>query len=289
MSCNKECSEILDNTSGGWTAKLQLVSSFEVEIKQRYVNFREGRSPLENFSEQAALAMIAAMHLILRRPPYLQHPHFVPPSDDFDVLGQATEALQHELEIKSVEFAPWRWKSWVQWYALAVVLAELCSEPAGTRFDTAYTVAEQMFSQYASLIADSETGKLWKPIAKLMRRVRHIKLSHSTPPDSSRSTASAQTTFLPRPSQSSSFTCTNESPDLSMSMSWALNSGAIHDGDKNTYLAGAEQITEMDENSCLDWFTFMNEVNANYSLSAGDDSFWVAGLHYTQQDDLDKL
>ncbi|KAG9190605.1 hypothetical protein G6011_08693 [Alternaria panax] len=37
----------------------------------------------------------------------------------------ATEALEQHLRPMPVELQPWAWKNWVQWHALAVLLAEL--------------------------------------------------------------------------------------------------------------------------------------------------------------------
>ena len=38
--------------------------------------------------------------------------------------------------------------------------------------ERAYAVARESFASYAKLVADEESGMLWRPIAKLMRRVQ---------------------------------------------------------------------------------------------------------------------
>jgi hypothetical protein len=88
--------------------------------------------------------------------------------------NQIKYRLLYLLDLFVAECA-WAWKNWVQWHALAVVLAELTIHPQGERFNWAYSVATKSFEHYARIIADSESGMLWKPIAKLMRRVKRIK------------------------------------------------------------------------------------------------------------------
>jgi hypothetical protein len=98
-----------------------------------------------------------------------------PSNDEFNVLEVATEVLERNMRLKVPEIAPWAWKSWVKWYALALVLAELCGQPEPMLAERAFYVAKESFENYAPLIADAEAGMLWKPIVKLMRRVKHIR------------------------------------------------------------------------------------------------------------------
>jgi hypothetical protein len=62
----------------------------------------------------------------------------------------------------------------VKWFALAVVLAELCTA-RGSSADRAWIVAQQSFDDYATVVADTKSGLLWRPIAKLMQRARKLR------------------------------------------------------------------------------------------------------------------
>ena len=73
------------------------------------------------------------------------------------------------------EFNPWAWFTWVKWYALAVLLAELCGPIKGPEADLSYVVAQKIFIEYAQVVADSQSGMLWRPIVKLMRRVQKLR------------------------------------------------------------------------------------------------------------------
>jgi uncharacterized UPF0160 family protein len=92
-------------------------------------------------------------------------------------MEAATKVLEQHSQAMPAELQPWAWKNWVQWHALAVVLAELTVRSQDRSSDRAYSVAAQSFRHYARLVADSESGLLWKPIARLMRRVQRMRQS----------------------------------------------------------------------------------------------------------------
>ena len=175
MRTQKRALSIPDTNHDAWIRKLELVTAFQQDVQTKYGNLPPNASALQRFAAQAAFALTTAMQLILRRPPYKQSRNIVPANDEFGILENATRALEAELGAKATDFAPWAWKSWVQWYSLAIVLAELCSQPHGEKQDYAYEVAVQVFDRYSMLIADDDHGALWRPIAKLMRRVQQLR------------------------------------------------------------------------------------------------------------------
>ncbi len=246
MVCQKKMISMPDSAEDGWAARLQLVLAFERSIKQDYFNVREDAQPFEKFTEQMAKGIISSMHLVLRRPPYKQYPGLVPLSDDFNVLEHSTKLLQQELEIKSTEFAPWAWKSWVRWNALAIVLVELCSQPPGESYDAAYATAVQSFNQYSGLIADTKTGMLWKPITKLMRRLQQLKHSNCT---------SEQASDMASRFDADTSMCSTAS-DFSMS-----NLGGHA---KDTYYPQGDQPIVTSGDAQIDWFTFTDSISVDW-------------------------
>lgn len=133
-------------TEEQWKEKLQLLLDFETSMQQSYFGISDSARPLEKLAKFAAMEITVSMHLLLRRPPYRQNREAVPPWDNFDVLEVATIVLERHLQVKSEEFAPWAWKSWVQWHALGVVLAELSSRQPGPDTDRHYLVACRCFN-----------------------------------------------------------------------------------------------------------------------------------------------
>lgn len=116
------------------------------------------------------------MRLLLHRPLYKRnnqtHRTSIP---EIDILATATEVLERsQYKRFSGEFIQWAWFSWVKWYALAIVLAELCVAQGPTA-EHSWAVAQRSFDDYARIVADTKTGLLWKPIVKLMHRVKEIR------------------------------------------------------------------------------------------------------------------
>lgn len=135
--------------------------------------------PIQDFTVAVAEESLVAMRLLLYRPLHKRGNGYVPPeygpTERFDLLATATEVLERSQAKRNAAFAQWAWFSWVKWYALAVVLAELCSARDGELADRAWRVAQASYDNYAKLVADTESGLLWKPIMKLMRKVQQVK------------------------------------------------------------------------------------------------------------------
>lgn len=256
MVCQKNVLSVPDGAEDGWATKLQLVLSLERSIKQDYFHASEDAPPFERFTEQVAKGIIASTHLLLRRPPYKQHSGLVPSSDDFNVLDHSTRILQQDLASKSTEFAPWAWKSWVRWNALAIVLVELCSLPPGETYDAAYSVAVQSFNQYSSLIADTEAGMLWKPITKLMRQLQQLRHSNYR---SEQTSSLANTLETPMSFNTSDFSIPN--------LAWNLDA-------ENAFIPQGDQTTATSGDAQMDWFTFTDSMNIGYSIDGEHDLFW---------------
>lgn len=183
MMCQKQmCNSaaMYTNYSDEWKRRVCLVSEFESSMRQKYFGISDHASPIEQITKLASREIVANMHILLRRPPYVSDRNIVPPDDEFDVIRVATEVLERSLQLKTPRFSQWAWKSWVKWYVLAVVLAELSAQHESSMFDQAYDVARQSYEQHRQLIADGEKGMLWRPIVKLMRRVTQLKEARAT-------------------------------------------------------------------------------------------------------------
>ena len=180
MLCQRKIYELSRDGISNWSQRLQLVKDFGTYVKE--ISFRIGSSPapMDLLLMVSGKKIHASLELLLRRPPYRQPFNAVPLSDGFDIMLAATNVLEHHLQASPPELSPWAWKNWVQWHALAVVLAELLERSSGPQTDSALAVATGSFHHYAHIVADSQTGLLWKPIARLMRRVQCIKQGSTT-------------------------------------------------------------------------------------------------------------
>ncbi|KAF2027988.1 hypothetical protein EK21DRAFT_70812 [Setomelanomma holmii] len=182
MICQRRFYELSGSTVdpwGSWSTKLEVLARFELYVSRTTSHIDDFSSPLEKFQKISGDKILVSLQLILRRPPYKQTRNVIPPWDNFDVLVEATNVLEHHLQPMSDDLKLWAWKNWVQWHALAVVLAELLVRPKGALSERAYAVATKSFHYYARVVADSDSGMLWRPIAKLMRQAQRVRQSAS--------------------------------------------------------------------------------------------------------------
>lgn len=178
MICQRklyELSQLPQDERNHWQKKLDVIAKFEEAVSHRNSKIGERVGPLERLQIISAKQITVSIQLLLQRAPYRQHHPAVPPGNEYNVMEAAIEVLQQRLQATSPELRPWAWKNWVQWHALAVLLVELTVQSHVSISDTAYKVATKGFRRYARLVADSQAGLLWKPIARLMRQVQRMK------------------------------------------------------------------------------------------------------------------
>ena len=66
----------------------------------------------------------------------------------------------------------WLFKTYVPWHALAVTLAELCTQPQNSLADRAWEIIESRFKDWNGRAADIKEAMLWGPIKNLLARAR---------------------------------------------------------------------------------------------------------------------
>ena len=159
--------------------QLATLADFESVVKRIQSQYGTAPTKIQAFTVSVAQESLVAMTLLFHRPLHKRGKNQEACSDNQvsnnEILIMATEVLERSQTKRSwFQFAQWAWFKWVKWFALAVVLAELCTA-RGSSADRAWTVAQQSFDDYATIVADSKSGLLWKPIAKLMQRARSIR------------------------------------------------------------------------------------------------------------------
>ena len=58
------------------------------------------------------------------------------------------------------------------------MIAELCVQTEGPKVESAWDIAEMAFKETGRHIADSEYGRLWHPIRRLMNKAQAIRKKH---------------------------------------------------------------------------------------------------------------
>ena len=168
-----------------WIERSRLLSSFEEQIQSVAHLTPVSQSAFQNYALACLDGIVLSMQLLLRRP-VLKTEIGPPPVDDkFDVLDTATRVLQRSSAKHMVpEFEQWSWYAWVPWFALAIVLAEICGRPAilasssdraeAEKIEHSWAVAKMAYEQYSQTVADGDSGLLWAPIVRLMTKAREI-------------------------------------------------------------------------------------------------------------------
>lgn len=152
--------------------QINTLAEFENYVDQLQAQLHTSSTTIAAFTVAVAQESLVAMRLLLHRPLHYQGsgPKELNkgPFDGHELLRTAVSVLERSQSKRSwAQFAQWAWFKWVKWYALAVVLVELChSDPA----HYAWPIAERSLDDYASIVADSDSGLLWLPIKRLMHK-----------------------------------------------------------------------------------------------------------------------
>jgi hypothetical protein len=153
-----------------WAQRHSIVEDCARTLREGYLKYCDPADTFQCFTRVVCEAMITTLRLLVRRPMYRFYSDGPPPKDEFGVLEVARDILDQTLQkVDNNRFKPWEWFVWVKWYALAVLLAELCEHTEGPLVDRAWVTAEASFAKYQGTIKDAA---LWSSIKNLMHRAR---------------------------------------------------------------------------------------------------------------------
>jgi hypothetical protein len=162
-----------ENKSAGdtWQQRIEFAEDFEKKVRENFWKHCDQTDPFHRLILQVSRSMCASMKLRAIRPIY-KHASSTPPRVDSPyVLKIAVECMRASEAIASDPgTAQYRWMVWVQWHALAVALAGLCSIRDTDLANEAWTQVEKAYARSARVVADNRNGMLWKPIEKLYRK-----------------------------------------------------------------------------------------------------------------------
>lgn len=280
MMCQKTVEAADENGhENDWNARIAAIQHFEDYVNQQISSVSSASTPLQQFMESVGIGALINIKLMLRRPPFRSRVVSVPASDNFDILTNSTQVLEWSIHKRqSGDFAPWEWFAWVKWYALAVLLAELCGPCQGPAVDHAHVVAQKTFVNYAKVVADSESGMLWRPIAKLMAKVQKLRgttfeglhPSASIPGTEITSVGNGNTTTPEAPEMQTIYSATGfpsqALPAMGVLNPWLVTNDNIQNG---TGYTGLEDFSQMNfdpslgtDLSWVNWESFMDDINS---------------------------
>ena len=251
--CQRYLTEASLSMSPKTSGQQTVLEEFEFHLNCLKALCSAQSSPIQSFTMAIGQESLVAMRLLLYRP---LHHHTrtpaIPPA--LNILQTATEVLErNEMKRTKQEFVQWAWFGWPKWYALAIVLAELCTA-RGPEADRAWEIARRSYDDYAQLVADARSGLLWKPIAKLMRQVKTIREAQPAKPNDT----FGQDFFYIREDGSAQLLPHNESSAASMELSIdAFDNSLPHDSDLPSHY-----MLEIEDLSWLTWNDLMEDINS---------------------------
>ena len=183
-----------ESSAKGETWQQRLDASIEMgkQFQEKYLKYCDKSKPFDKFMCGVANAMLASTALRAVRPLQRHMSSVLPRVDSPYVLQIAVNSLRESETLHSdPDTERWRWVFWVQWHALAVSLAGLCSIRNTELADLAWKYVDQSYARNSKHVADTPSGMLWRPIEKLYRKAAAFRDGdhahqpfHITPPTS---------------------------------------------------------------------------------------------------------
>ncbi|KAF2765914.1 hypothetical protein EJ03DRAFT_318599 [Teratosphaeria nubilosa] len=181
-------------TGETWQQRLELAEKFKKHVREKYIQYCDMSIPLHRLISAVGNSMGYSMILRAVRP-IQRHVSSVPPRVDSPyVLKLATDSLRENERIyQDPAGEGFRWLVWVQWHAIAVALAGLCSNRDTELAKDAWQAVEAAIARYEKHVADTKNGMLWRPIEKLYKKAKAFRdegrrQSMNTPPSKVMST-----------------------------------------------------------------------------------------------------
>jgi len=162
-----------------WAERHAIVEECAQVLSDKYMRICDPAETFQLFTRIVCEAMVVTLRLLVRRPMYRLYSTNPPPDDDFNVLEVAIEVLVQTLRKgDNAEFKSWEWFSWIKWYALAVLLAELCQYTEGPLVNQAWEIADASFPRMRNVILDEV---LLGSMEKLRRKAQAARKSKVEP------------------------------------------------------------------------------------------------------------
>lgn len=150
-----------------------VVQTVNMHIEEQYLKHCNMADPIQWISATVARLVLTKMWLVIHHPVTRQ-----------DLESQISHESRESLFITSIEVAEfarlikedentkkwsWMFDAYMQWHAIAMVLAELCVRPLSPLTDRAWIAVTTVYDDWLRT-AKQRKGMLWRPLAKLMKR-----------------------------------------------------------------------------------------------------------------------
>ncbi|KAJ9306052.1 transcriptional regulator family: Fungal Specific TF [Paecilomyces variotii] len=150
-----------------------LVEGLSKRLEERYIRHCDMNVPLFWVCATISRLIIAKLWLVVYHP-LSKHDnrHSLPMETRDRLFVTSIEAIEfaHLLE-NNENTSKWSWlfRTYIQWHAIAFLLAELCVRPLCPGVDRAWMAVNSVYREWEAE-ATLKKGMLWRPLSRLMRR-----------------------------------------------------------------------------------------------------------------------
>lgn len=172
-----------DYAPSSWEQKEALAKEFCDRLDENIIKKCDLTNSFNWMSSILARVIQIKVFLVLHFPMQSISKETPPPVNKEVVLSNSVTFLEllEELET-SKNTALWWWhlSTWIQWHALAVTLAELCTQTQGLLADRGWAIVDTILDKYSKRISDTKGSRLWRPIKKLYNKAKIARSSAPT-------------------------------------------------------------------------------------------------------------
>lgn len=155
-------------------------------LNEKYVKYCDMQEPLQWACATMARLVVAKLWLVVHHPMLKNNLTSLSVEDRNRILLTSIEVIEFTRLIETSESTrrwAWLFGSYIQWHAIAFVLAELCVRPQCPGVDRAWLAIDSTFHEWERR-SIGKKGSLWRPLTKLYNRAQASRAKRYGPPGS---------------------------------------------------------------------------------------------------------
>lgn len=152
-------------------------------LNEKYVKYCDMQEPLQWACATAARLVVAKLWLVVHHPMIKNNLSSLSIEDRNRILLTSLEVIEFTRLIETNENTrrwSWLFGTWIQWHAIAFVLAELCVRPQCPGVDRAWLAIDSTFHEWERQ-SMGKTPSLWRPLTKLYNKAQAARAKRSGP------------------------------------------------------------------------------------------------------------
>lgn len=155
----------------------KMTRELQEKLEVQYLKYCDPSVPFFKMTINVARIIIARMWLAIYYPPEQKCSSSLPATSRDNMFTTAIDILElSTTTIDTPELAQWAWhsKTHIQWHAVVIVLAEICSRPPSAECDRAWEYTNMIYNKWNLQNDNRSPGISIKRLMAKARRVREI-------------------------------------------------------------------------------------------------------------------